>query len=146
MFGEYALYLDGKVLVLICDNSVFLKPLPANAALATGLPQGSPYPGAKAHWVLDELLEDRDRLQEILQVTADAPPAPKPKTQKAAKTSKAANTKTAKLPRRARPLRSRQNVESPERRDGITFDPHTNAAGWCGVECMCDGQRAVRGQ
>jgi len=126
MFGEYALYLDGKVLVLICDNSVFLKPLPANAALATGLPQGSPYPGAKAHWVLDELLEDRDRLQEILQVTADALPAPKP--------------------RRARPLRSRQNVESPERRDGITFDPHTNAAGWCGVECMCDGQRAVRGQ
>ncbi|HEY0931998.1 MAG TPA: TfoX/Sxy family protein [Gemmatimonas sp.] len=101
MFGEYALHLDGKVLVLICDNSVYLKPLPANDALAKGLPQGSPYPGAKAHWVLDELLEDTDRLQEILQVTADALPAPKPKTKKAAKTSKAASATSAKPAKKA---------------------------------------------
>ena len=76
MFGEFALYLDGKVVSFICDNSVFLKPLPANAPLAAALPQGAPYPGAKMYWVLDELLDDTERLQEILLTTAEALPAP----------------------------------------------------------------------
>ena len=26
MFGEYALYLDGKVVALVCDNHLFVKP------------------------------------------------------------------------------------------------------------------------
>ena len=28
MFGEYAVYCDGKVVGLICDNQLFLKPTP----------------------------------------------------------------------------------------------------------------------
>lgn len=31
MFGEYALYLDGKVVALACDNSLFIKPTRAAA-------------------------------------------------------------------------------------------------------------------
>ena len=29
MFGEYALYLDEKVVALVCDDQLFLKPTPA---------------------------------------------------------------------------------------------------------------------
>ena len=29
MFGEYAVYCDGKVLGLICDNQVYIKPTSA---------------------------------------------------------------------------------------------------------------------
>lgn len=29
MFGEFALYLEGKVVALVCDNQLFLKPTPA---------------------------------------------------------------------------------------------------------------------
>jgi TfoX/Sxy family transcriptional regulator of competence genes len=34
MFGEYALYVDGKVVAFVCDNSLFVKPSPAVAELA----------------------------------------------------------------------------------------------------------------
>ena len=29
MFGEYAVYLDGKVVALVCDNQLFVKPTTA---------------------------------------------------------------------------------------------------------------------
>jgi TfoX/Sxy family transcriptional regulator of competence genes len=29
MFGEYALYCDGKIMALICDNQLFIKPTKA---------------------------------------------------------------------------------------------------------------------
>ena len=33
MFGEYALYLDGRVVALVCDNMLFVKPTAAGRAL-----------------------------------------------------------------------------------------------------------------
>ena len=87
MFGEYALYLDDKVVAFACDNSLFLKPTePGRAALPTVTP-GKPYPEAKDYYVLDEFLDDTPLLQRLLQVTADALPMPKPK--KVAKPAKA---------------------------------------------------------
>src|SRR6185437_6856877 len=63
MFGEYALYVDGKVVAFACDNSVFVKPSAAAATLAPGLPQRPPYPGAKDYPVADELLDDSDAIR-----------------------------------------------------------------------------------
>jgi TfoX/Sxy family transcriptional regulator of competence genes len=60
MFGEYALYLDGKVVAFACDNSLFVKPSQAVASLGLDLPQRPPYPGAKNYPVADELLDDSD--------------------------------------------------------------------------------------
>lgn len=60
MFGEYALYLDGKVVGFACDNSLFIKPSAAAATLAPDLPRRPPYPGAKDYPVVDELLDDTD--------------------------------------------------------------------------------------
>jgi len=79
MFGEYALYVDGKVVALVCDDQLFLKPNDAAAKLL-GTPTLAPaYPGSKDFFLLEEEIEDRDRLRELLTATADALPPPKPK-------------------------------------------------------------------
>lgn len=78
MFGEYALYLDAKVVAFVCDNSLFIKPSEAALALAPELPQGPPYPGAKNYPVADELLDDADALRRLVIETARVLPAPKP--------------------------------------------------------------------
>lgn len=76
MFGEYALYVDGKVVALVCDNSVFIKPSSAAATLAPTLPQRPPYPGAKNYPVADELLDDSEALRQlILETAALVPPS-----------------------------------------------------------------------
>ena len=80
MFGEYGLYLEGKVIALICDDTLFLKNLPAAAALLPGAATGLPYPGAKPHLVADPWLDDPDTLAAAARAVADALPAPKPKT------------------------------------------------------------------
>ena len=79
MFGEYALYLDEKVVAFACDNSLFIKPSAAVASLAPDLPQGPPYPGAKDYPIADELLDDPDALRRLIEQTAALMPPPKPK-------------------------------------------------------------------
>ena len=71
MFGEYGLYLHGKVIAFACDNSLFIK--------------RPPYPGAKDYPVADELLDDGDALRALLVATDAALPAPKPKKPQARK-------------------------------------------------------------
>lgn len=79
LFGEFALYLDGKVVAFACDNSLFIKPSQAVRALAPDLPQGPPYPGAKDYPIADELLDDPEALRRLLEDTAALMPLPKPK-------------------------------------------------------------------
>ncbi|MBD8897839.1 TfoX/Sxy family protein [Rhodanobacter sp. DHG33] len=83
MFGEYALYVDGKVVAFACDNSLFVKPSAAAATLAPTLPQRPPYPGAKDYPVADELLDDSDAVRRLLLETAALMPLPKPRKPKA---------------------------------------------------------------
>jgi TfoX/Sxy family transcriptional regulator of competence genes len=79
MFGEYALYVDDKVVAFACDDSLFVKPSEAAARLAPDLPQGPPYPGAKDYPIGDELLDDPEALRRLLLETAAIMPPPKPK-------------------------------------------------------------------
>ena len=79
MFGEYALYVDEKVVAFACDDSLFIKPNEAVAKLHPELPQRPPYPGAKNYPVADELLDDGDRLRRVFIDSAAVLPAPKPK-------------------------------------------------------------------
>lgn len=80
MFGEYGIYCDEKIVGLICDDTLFIKPSDADPALFTRTELAPPYPGAKLyHGVPGEALEDRDWLGRAVQATADALPAPAPK-------------------------------------------------------------------
>lgn len=82
MFGEYAVYCEGKVVLLLADNRCFLKPTAVTADRVAELPVAPPYPGAKPQPVLDEWLDDADRMAALVRDTAAALPAPKPKPKK----------------------------------------------------------------
>ena len=79
MFGEYGIYIDGKIVAFACDNSLFVKAADATAALTASLPRRPPYPGAKGYPVADELLDDSEQLHALLVATANAMPEPKPR-------------------------------------------------------------------
>jgi TfoX/Sxy family transcriptional regulator of competence genes len=76
MFGEYAFYVDGKVVAFACDNSFFVKPSKAATTLAPELPKRPPYPGAKDYPVADELLDDSDWIRQLILETAALMSAP----------------------------------------------------------------------
>ena len=99
MFGEYGLYLDGKMVALACDDTFFLKPTDALAAHGLDLPTRPPYPGARPHPVADELLDDPSALRQFLLDTADRLPTPKPKSPK--KKSKTAAQPKATIKRKS---------------------------------------------
>ena len=100
MFGEYAVYVDGLVVALACDNQLFLKPTPATAARLATAPMAPPYPGAKPHAVIDEWLDDPEALAALLRDTAKALPPPKPKAVKKAPATKVAAKKAPPKPKR----------------------------------------------
>lgn len=79
LFGEFALYVDEKVVAFVCDNSVFIKPSHAVTRLAPDLPQRPPYPGASNYPVADELLDDSDAIRRLILETALLMPEPKAK-------------------------------------------------------------------
>ncbi len=100
MFGEYAIYLDGKVVALVCDDRCFLKPTQATASLVADCPLQPPYPGAKPQPVIDELLDDAATIADLFRLTAAALPAPKPKPARKAAASPADSPKAKTKPAR----------------------------------------------
>ncbi|MBN1770068.1 MAG: TfoX/Sxy family protein [Deltaproteobacteria bacterium] len=85
MFGEYAVYLDDKVVALVCDDQLFVKITPAGRALVGDrYEEGAPYPGAKPAMRLDiDEVEDDRRLCELIRATASALPPAKPRKARA---------------------------------------------------------------
>lgn len=85
MFGEYTLYCDGKVVGLVCDDTLFVKPTEAGRALLDRLTveERPPYPGAKPCLVIPhEQWSDGAWLSELIRLTADALPTPKARKRK----------------------------------------------------------------
>ena len=82
MFGEYAVYVGTRVVALVCDNQVFLKPTDAARALLPSVAEAPPYPGAKPYFVVDEYLDDRELMSELFRVTAEALPMLRSKPKK----------------------------------------------------------------
>lgn len=83
MFGEYALYCDGKVAALICDSELYVKPTAPGEAIAGDVDMAPPYRGAKpAMRVPRARWRDGAWLSGLIRATADALPAPKPKKAK----------------------------------------------------------------
>jgi TfoX/Sxy family transcriptional regulator of competence genes len=82
MFGEYALYCDEKVVALICDNQLFIKPTLAGRAMIGKPHEAPPYPSAKLHFLVDDKLDNHAWLANLIRLTADELPVPTPKTPK----------------------------------------------------------------
>jgi TfoX/Sxy family transcriptional regulator of competence genes len=80
MFGEYALYCNGKVIALICDNQLFVKPTKAGKSFIGNIVEALPYPGAKPSFLIEEQIEDREWISNLIILTEKELPMPKPKT------------------------------------------------------------------
>ena len=82
MFGEYAVYCGGKVVALVCDNQLFVKPTAAGRAYVGEPTEAPAYSGAKNSFLIEDAFEDRDWISELIRITAQELPAPKPKKPK----------------------------------------------------------------
>ncbi|OPY88300.1 MAG: hypothetical protein A4E71_00511 [Smithella sp. PtaU1.Bin162] len=88
MFGEYALYCDGKVIALICDDRLFIKPTDAGRKFIGAVVEAPAYPGAKPSFLIEDKFEDREWISGLARITADSLPGPKPKKQKAGRNNR----------------------------------------------------------
>lgn len=81
MFGGYCVYIDGKVVALVCDERIFIKPSSADTALSDYAEPAPAYAGAKESWRLpvDALENDPIRVIQIVEATAAALPAKRPR-------------------------------------------------------------------
>lgn len=80
MFGEYLIYVNGKPLLLVCDNTVFVKMLPELAPLLAGAETALPYQGGSRHYVLD--IENRPLTLAVLAALEPLTPQPGKKRRK----------------------------------------------------------------
>jgi TfoX/Sxy family transcriptional regulator of competence genes len=85
MFGEFAFYLDGKVVALVCDDQLFLKPTAEGQRYLGKVVLAPPYAGAKDHFLIAAELDDPERVHTALEITAQALPEPKPKSRSRSK-------------------------------------------------------------
>lgn len=83
MFGEYMIYFNLKPLLLICDDTVFVKIKDEIKHLLEDAETGYPYNGAKLHYILD--IENVELAKEVLQTLEPITPLPKTKKPKAPK-------------------------------------------------------------
>lgn len=80
MFGEYMAYLNGKPILTVCDNTVFVKKLPEIVDIMSDAGLGFPYDGAKECYILD--IENGELLDRLIPVLEKVTPVPKPKKKK----------------------------------------------------------------
>lgn len=95
MFGEYMVYVNDKPVVLVCDDTVFVKMLPCLKEVLADRPIAPPYEGAKDHYVLDP--DDRDTLCQAAILAEEVTPLPK-KRAKAPKGRRGPESKTGPIP------------------------------------------------
>ena len=82
MFGEYAIYCNGKVIALVCDNQFFLKPTAGGRSFIGNPTEGLPYQGAKPYFLIGDRLDDREWVSNLVRATEKEVPLPKPKVKK----------------------------------------------------------------
>ena len=85
MFGEYAVYCNEKVVALVCDNQLFVKPTRSGREFIGDVVEAPPYKGAKPSFLIREQLEDTDWLRELIALTEKELPPPVKKKPKKAK-------------------------------------------------------------
>ena len=82
MFGEYAVYCNEKVIALICNNQLFVKPTEAGKVFIGNIKEAAPYPGAKMYFLIEAQLENKEWMTSLIKITADELPVPKVKKKK----------------------------------------------------------------
>jgi TfoX/Sxy family transcriptional regulator of competence genes len=79
MFGGTTLYSKGKVVALICDNQLFVKPTEAGRAFIGDVTEAPAYEGSKHFFLIGDEIEDADWLTELVRRTERELPRPQRK-------------------------------------------------------------------
>jgi TfoX/Sxy family transcriptional regulator of competence genes len=80
MFGEFALYCNGKVVALICNEQLYVKPTDAGRTfIGEDVVETPPYRGATLYFLIEDNIESRDWLSELIRLTYKELPEPKAK-------------------------------------------------------------------
>lgn len=78
MFGEYGVWCNEKLIILICDDTAFVKILPETTALlGNNNQQKPPYKGAKPYYVVD--VDNKEQMTELARVLEKITPVSKKK-------------------------------------------------------------------
>ena len=85
MFGEYGIFSNGKIFALVCDNKLFIKPTESGRAFIQDVVEAPPYKGAKLSFLIEDKIEDREWLSELIRISLKELPEPKPKKKKKSK-------------------------------------------------------------
>jgi len=80
MFGEYGVYCDGKMVALVCDDQLFLKPTAQGRTHIGEVVEAPPFHGAKPYFhIAGDMWDDADWLADLVRLTTAALPTPPPK-------------------------------------------------------------------
>lgn len=82
MFGGTTLYSKGKVVALICENQLFVKPTNAGRAYIGAVTEAPAYEGSKNFFLIGDEIDDADWLTGLIQRTEQELPMPKPRKKK----------------------------------------------------------------
>ena len=81
MFGEYGIYCDGKMVAVVCDDELFVKPTTAGRALLGDVTEKPPFEVAKPWFLIDgDRWDDAAALARLFKITAAELPVPAKKT------------------------------------------------------------------
>jgi len=80
MFGEYMVYVNDKPILLVCENTVYVKQLDCIADDMKNAEKGFPYKGAKEHYILD--IGNAELSGRIIGILEPLTPVPKPRKKK----------------------------------------------------------------
>ena len=83
MFGEYGVYLEGKMIGSIYDDQLYVKPTTSSRLHAEPLSEVQPYSGAKPHLLIEaDCWDDAEWLANLRRATLAELPTPKPRKPK----------------------------------------------------------------
>lgn len=82
MFGGTTLYSKGKVVALICDDQLFVKPTQAGRDYIGDVTEAPAYEGSKNFFLVEDEIDDSDWLSELIRRTEQELPSPKPRKNK----------------------------------------------------------------
>ena len=77
MFGEYMVYLNEKPVIIVCDDTAYVKKLDCIQSFMENADTGFPYNGAKEHYILD--IDNPDFSKEVIKEIEKVTPLPKRK-------------------------------------------------------------------
>lgn len=82
MFGGTTLYSKGKVVALICDNQLFVKPTEAGRTYIGTVTEAPAYEGSKDFFLIGDEIDNSEWLTKLIRCTEQALPKPRPRKKK----------------------------------------------------------------